>query len=254
MPSAPFAQKGSTMKPTLIAILLAAGFAATAQAAPAAPADLDLGITYYSRVLTPEGVTRESRYEEKMLRRPGHVWVERVLAPATDAHAGHSHGENRKVALKTSTAPTQHEHKHFNPVLIPRHVMLEKNTVRVEYIDAHDKIVVAIPKAEYENVNFDGSWENSFYLLDPKLVAAMPLAKQASTVPGARWREVEKNGVFQRILWDEQKQIPLIIESGDRANTFYRRVDVKLQPTVSKAQPWANLQHYAQREYSDYLD
>ena len=241
------------MKSTLIAVLLAAGFAASAQAAPAtasAPADLDLGITYYSRVLTPEGVTRESRYEEKMLRRPGHVWVERVLAPATDAHAGHKHGENTKVALKA----TQHEHKHFNPVLIPRHVMLEKNTVRVEYIDAHDKIVVSIPKAEYENVNFDGSWENSFYLLDPKLVTAMPLSKQPSNVTGARWREVEKNGVFQRILWDEQKQIPLVIESGDRANTFYRRVDVKLQPTVSKAQPWANLQNYAQREYSDYLD
>ncbi|MNN92840.1 hypothetical protein D3C81_2111860 [compost metagenome] len=65
---------------------------------------------------------------------------------------------------------------------------------------------------------------------------------------------MEKKGVFQRILWDEQKQIPLIIESGDRANTFYRRVDVKLQPTVSKVQPWANLQNYAQREYSDYLD
>lgn len=237
------------MKSSLIAILLAAGFAGSAQAAPAAPVDLDLGISYYSRVLTPEGVTRESRYEEKMLRRPGHVWVERVLAPATDAHAGHQHGGNTKVALKT-----QHEHKHFNPVLIPRHVMLEKNSVRVEYIDAHDKVVVAIPKAEYENVNFDGSWENSFYLLDPKLVAAMPLSKQASSVPGARWRAVEKNGVFQRILWDEQKQIPLIIESGDRANTFYRRVDVKLQPTVSKAQPWANLHNYAQREYSDYLD
>ncbi len=238
------------MKSTLIAVLLAAGCAGTAQAAPAAPADLDLGITYYSRVLTPEGVTRESRYAEKMLRRPGHVWVERVLAPSTDAHAGHKHGDNTKVVLKA----TQHEHKHFNPVLIPRHVVLEKNTVRVEYIDAHDKIVVSIPKAEYENVNFDGSWENSFYLLDPKLVAAMPLSKQASSVPGARWREVEKNGVFQRILWHEQKQIPLVIESGDRANTFYRRVDVKLEPTVSKAQPWANVQNYAQREYSDYLD
>ena len=90
------------MKSSLIAVLLAAGFAASAQAAPPppAPADLDLGITYYSRVLTPEGVTRESRYEEKMLRRPGHVWVERVLAPSTDAHAGHNHGENKKVALK----------------------------------------------------------------------------------------------------------------------------------------------------------
>src|SRR5450830_504297 len=233
------------MKSHLIALLLTAGFAASAQAAPAAPVDLDLGISYYNRVLTPEGVTRESRYEEKMLRRPGHVWVERVLPAAHDEH-----GSNQKVALKSS----QHEHKHFNPVVIPRHVMLEKNTVKVEYIEAHDKVVVSIPKAEYENVNFDGSWENSFYLLDPKLVAAMPLSKPVSSVAGARWREVEKNGVFQRVLWDEQKQIPLIMESGDRANTFYRWVDVKLQPTLSSTQPWANVKNYAQREYSDYLD
>lgn len=146
-----------------------------------------------------------------------------------------------------------HEHKHFNPVLIPRHVMLEKDTVRVEYIDAHDKVVVSIPKVEFENVNFDGSWENSFYLLDPKQVAAMPLSKQASKIPGARWREVQKNGNFQRVLWDEQKQIPLMIESGDLANTFYRRVDVKQEP-LSKGQPWSNLKNFAQREYSDYLD
>ena len=234
------------MKSTLIAVLLATGFASATHAAAPAPADLDLSITYYSRVLTPEGVTRESRYEETMLRRPGHVWVERVLAPSTDVHAG----QNKKVALKE----TQHEHKHFNPVVIPRHVMLEKNTVRVEYIDAHDKVVVSIPKSEYDNVNFDGSWENSFYLLDPKLVTAMPLSKQVSTVAGARWREAEKNGVFQRVLWDEQKQIPVTIESGDRANTFYRRVDVRQQASISKAQPWNNLRNYAQREYADYLD
>ena len=244
------------MKSTLLAILLATGFAAHIQAAPAAPTlaaavpapDLDLRITYYSRVLTPEGVTRESRYDEKMLRRPGHVWVERVLAPATDAHAGHDHGAKSAVNRKVA-----HEHKHFNPVLIPRHVMLEKDTVRVEYIDAHDKVVVSIPKVEFENVNFDGSWENSYYLLDPKQVAAMPLSKQPSKVAGARWREVQKNGNFQRVLWDEQKQIPLTIESGDLANTFYRRVDVKLEP-LSKGQPWSNLKNFAQREYSDYLD
>jgi len=138
-------------------------------------------------------------------------------------------------------------------VLIPRHVMLEKEKVRVEYIDAHDKVVVSIPKVEFENVNFDGSWENSFYLLDPKQVAAMPLSKQMSKVPGARWREVQKNGNFQRVLWDDQKQIPLMIESGDLANTFYRRVDVKLEP-LSRTLPWSKVQGYAQREYSDYLD
>ena len=61
--------------PVMASLLaLAAGPAA---AAPAAP-DLDLLITYYSKVVTPEGVTRESRYEETMLRRPGHVWTARV--------------------------------------------------------------------------------------------------------------------------------------------------------------------------------
>lgn len=230
------------MKLLLLAASLACSLAHAATPAP----DLDLDVSYYSKVLTPEGVTRESRYDEKMLRRPGHVWVERVLPKVALTNVS----PKQKVAFKVE----QHEHKEFNPVVIPRHVILEKNKVRLEYVDAHDKQVIAIPSTEYENVNFDGSWDNSFYLLDPKLVAAIPLSKQASTVAGARWREVEKNGVFQRVLWDEQKQIPLTIESGDRAGTFYRRVDVKPQTSVSRETPWTQTKGYGQKEYSDFLD
>lgn len=232
-------------------LFLAAGLLCTlAQAAAPAP-DLDLGIQYYSRVLTPEGVTRESRYEEKMLRRPGHIWVERVLPKSALAKEAPATGAaKQKVAFK----PAQHEHKEFNHVVIPRHVILEKNKVRLEYVDADDKQVISIPPTEYENVNFDGSWENSFYLLNPALVAAIPLSKQASSVAGARWHEVEKNGVFQRVLWDDQKQIALIIESGDKANTFYRRVDVKPQASVSAELPWTKVKGYGLKEYSDFLD
>lgn len=220
-----------------------------AHAAPNAPApDLDLSIQYYSKVLTPEGVTREARYEEKMLRRPGHVWVARIVPKNADDQ--HDESDNSKGAAKTKEA----EHSHFNHVVTPRHVMLENNKLRVEYVDAHDKNIVAIPASEYDNVNFDGSWENTFYLLDPKLVKAMPLSKQVSTTPGAAWREREKNGVFQRVLWDEQKQIPLVIESGDKAATFYRRVEVKPVASVSRDLPWKNLKGYAQKEYSDFLD
>ncbi|GAA4033470.1 hypothetical protein [Actimicrobium antarcticum] len=226
--------------------LLAASLACTlAQAATPAP-DLDLNVSYYSRVLTPEGVTRESRYDEKMLRRPGHVWVERVLPKVAAATAS----AKQKVAFKVE----QHEHKEFNPVVIPRHVILEKNKVRLEYVDAHDRQVIAIPVTDYENVNFDGSWDNSFYLLDPKLVTAIPLSKQASDIPGARWREIEKNGVFQRVLWDEKKQIALTIESGDRAGTFYRRVDVMPQVSAAGELPWNQTKGYSQKEYSDFLD
>lgn len=218
---------------------------------PRAP-DLDLAIRYYSKVLTAEGVTREARYEEKMLRRPGHVWVARVLLQTASAHALDAAPETAKknVSLKVK----EPEHAHFNHVLTSRHVMLENNQLRVEYVDAHNKNIVAIPASEYANVNFDGSWENSFYLLDPTLVKAMPVSSKPSAVAGAQWHEREKNGVFQRVLWDNQKQIPLIIESGDKAATFYQRVEVTPQASTTSALPWKNLQGYAQKEYADFLD
>ena len=223
---------------------------ALAQAAPPAP-DLDLDIVYYNKVVTPEGVTRESRYTENMLRRPGHVWVSRVLPASASMHDEHEHDSvKRKVSLNATPAA----HKHFNPVVLPRHVTLERDSVRVAYVDSHSKDVIAIAKTEFENVNFDGSWANSFYLLDPALVMQMPLSKRASSTAGARWREREQNGIFQRVLWDEQRQIPLIVESGDVAATFYRRIDVTPRAQLQSKLPWAQLTGYHQKEYADFLD
>ena len=214
--------------------------------------DLDLAIRYYSKVLTAEGVTREARYEEKMLRRTGHVWVTRVLPKTAIAQAADVMPEigKKNVSLKVK----EPEHAHFNHVLSSRHILLENNKLRVEYVDAHSKNIVAVPASEYANVNFDGSWENSFYLVDPALVVALPLSTRVSKMSGARWHEREKNGVFQRVLWDDQKQIPLVIESGDKAGTFYRRVEVQAMATLSAELPWNKLKGYGQKEYSDFLD
>ncbi len=231
------------------------GVATLADAASPAP-DLDLAIQYYSKVMTPEGVLRESRYEEKMLRRPAHVWVARVLPKNAqqhdDEHAA-QHGADKNIKLASVKTEAQ-EHKHFNHVVVPRHVTLENNKVRIEFVDAMEKQVVSIPPAEFENVNFDGSWVNAFYLLDPEQLKALPLSTKISTVAGARWREREKNGVYQRVLWDEQKQIPLVVETGDQAGSFYRRIDVKPLATLSKDLPWLKTKGFAQKEYSDFLD
>lgn len=205
--------------------------------AHAAAPDLDLSIRHYSRVLTPEGVTRESRYEETMLRRPGHVWLARVLPPNAAPVNEHAH-----------------HHKEFNHVMTPRHLVLEENQLRLEFVDAHRKEVIAVPATEYENVDFDGSWDNSYYLVSPQLLAAIPLSPQVSAVAGAHWREREKDGVFQRVLWDEGRQIALTIESGDRAGTFYRRVDVTPLAGARGALPWSQIQGYGQKDYADFLD
>lgn len=207
------------------------------QAVVTAP-DLDMSVKYYSRVLTREGVLRESRYQEKMLRRPGHVWVSRVLP---------------KTAVKDEEHEG-HEHKHFNYVMLPRHVAYDGRDMHVEFVDFHDRAVVNIAASEYENVNFDGSWANTLYLIDPKNVMAMPPLSQSSPVAGARWYGDEKNGIFQRVLWDEKKMIPLIAETGDRAGTFFKRIEVKPQAVLAKLLPWEDLQGYAQKEYADFLD
>ncbi len=223
-------------------LILAMALAASQSqaAAPAAP-PLDLRIQYYSKAITPEGVTREVRYEETMLRRPGHVWVTRVLPPQSQAAA-------------QSTDHEHSVHKHFNPVLLPRHVQLSGDKTLLEYVDAKNKEVIAVPQGEYGNVDFDGSWANAYYLFDPKLVQAMPLSQRPTTVPGARWRELVRNGSFRRVLWDEQRQIPLVIESGDQAATVFHRVEVQAQANLTAGLPWLQLKGYSQREYGDFLD
>ena len=201
-------------------------------AAGAAPS-LDLAIAYYSKVRTPEGVTREARYEERMLRRPGHVWVARSLPAAAQARHGHAE---------------------FNPALLARHVVNDGGKVRVEYVDRQAREVVAIPPSEYANVSFDGSWETAWFLLDPKQVMTLPASNRPSPVAGARWRERAQGGNVERVLWDEKRQLALVIESGDRAGTVLRRIEVTVLPGLADRLPWLALQGFAQKEYADFLD
>jgi hypothetical protein len=216
---------------------------AAAHAAPAQGPDLDLAIHYYSRAVTPEGVLRESRHQETMMRRADHVWTARVL-PDTPA----THGAD--------AAPAHHvrEHKHFNHVMLPRHVLRSNGQVHLEYVDFREREVVSISPSEYENVNFDGSWTNAFFLVDPKVVAALPLTNRASPVAGARWRETSKGSGYQRVLWDENRMIPLLIEKGDAAGRTLERIEIMPQPTLAKALPWAGAKAFAQKEYADFLD
>ncbi len=227
----------------LTAILSAnLGVASQIAAADAQAPALDLSIKYYDRAMTAEGVLRESSFEENMLRRPNHVWVSRKLPNQTNSELAH---EGHKES---------HEHKHFNPALLPRHIELNSNGVRLEYIDRKNKEVINIVSTEFENVGFDGSWHNSFYLVSPKVVESIPQSNKASEVKGAHWHEQVKDGVFRRILWDERNQIPLEIETGKQDGSIFRRVSVKISPTLLQESPWERISGFTRKEYSDFLD
>ena len=215
-------------------VLLATVVCCVAAPVAAAPS-LDLAISYYSKVLTPEGVTREARYQERMLRRPGHVWVGRTLP----AHA-------------SEAAPAGHAE--FNPALLPRHVVLEQGQLRLEYVDLRRRELIAIAPSEYGNVSFDGSWQNAWYLLDPQQAMRLPLSPRRSRVAGAQWRERTQAGQFERVLWDARRQLALVIESGDLAGTVLRRVEVAVLPGLTASLPWQHVAGFAHKEYADFLD
>ena len=200
--------------------------------------DLDLSIKYFNREITADGVLHESSYEEKMIRRKGHVWTQRVL-PSGTKHRLQSHN---------------HEHKDINYAVLSRHVKYDGSKITVEYIDIHERQVVYIAPAEYENVNFDGSWLNTYYLINPQHIALIPVSSRPSAVTHAQWHEANKNGMFQRVLWDKKMNIPLIFETGDKAGNFLRRIEIRHSARLVKNLPWNNLMGYAQKEYSDFLD
>lgn len=232
---------------TLLLMLTSSTYALAEQGASKqadAPA-LDLSIVYYDRALTSDGVLRESRYEETMMRRPGHVWVARVLPKwAEKALVAHEHKEHGD----------EHDHKHFNHVSLPRHISQDGGQVRVEYVDHANKQVINIVATEFENVDFDGSWINAYYIADPLVVLAMPLSKNKISEGQFSWHEIDRKGIFQRVLWDAKNLIPREIETGKNDGSIFRKVSIKVNPSVSAKSPWLDTKGYVQKEYSDFLD
>ena len=132
---------------TLVAALLCGN--AFAAAAP----DLDAIVTHESTVVTHTGVTRTERFSERIIRRAGHVWTERVV-PAFASRSGHAAGKDAEKV----------DHRHFDFEAAARHLTREADgKTRLEYVDRDKKWAVFVPASEYGPVGFSGNWEAEFY-------------------------------------------------------------------------------------------
>jgi hypothetical protein len=193
-------------------------------------------VHYQSKVLTSDGVTKESNYDEHFLRVKNHVWTNRILPP-------------------TETNEEQHEgHKHFNHIVTPRHIYSVDNKITVEFVDDHEKELIFIPQSEYENVSFDGKWNSTYFLVDLDLLKKMPVSKNKSSISTATLYEQFNDVIFQRVLWDNKNQIPLMVEVGNKNGSFYQKMTVGLSNKLPNKLPWENISDYAKKEYSDFLD
>ncbi|NTX18539.1 hypothetical protein [Burkholderia cepacia] len=228
-----------------------------------AAADLDAMLLHESRTVTADGVTRTTLYRERMVRRDGHVWVERVL-PAAAAGGGqgddhdhdHDAGPGRRAGVQPAAAHAGH--RHFNFQAAARHVTYDGKTARIEYVDAANRTVVSVLPAEYETTGFDGSWDNAYYVTPPSQLKRLAVAKRGDA-PGTLWYEqaVDTPGArgVNRILWSETLQAPLSVEYRSADGRVVRKLTLTPAPAARREPPpWTTLARYARKEYADYLD
>jgi len=226
------------MNTALLSALLALLLAATAWAQEAAP-PLALRIEHAITTLSADGVTRDVRYGERMVRQGDQVWLARVLPP--HAHEADEHATGGKA------------HKHMDVTAAARWVQRGGDgALRVRLVNAHDQVVVDVPQPDWGNIGFDGQWAAARHLLDPVQIQRMkPLDRSAPA--GARWYQGGTAAMKVLVLWDSKGQFPLRVESTNAQGTS-RSVTTTTREPLPAALPWGQLAGYTQKEYSDLLD
>lgn len=218
----------------IVSLVVGGLLAASVGAACAAPPDLNLLVRHEISELGADGVTRNLSFQERVYRRAGLVWVERVVPAAAHRADEHAHGG--------------HEHKHMDLAAAARWITRDDGQApRLRLVNAHDRVVVAVPEAEYANVGFDGNWENAVHLLDPRQLKGM-------RAEGGGWYESAGAERVVRVLWDARAEVPRRVESTARAGNS-RRLMVAEPIPAPRNPPWLRVgSSYQQKEYSDYLD
>ncbi|MEY5099715.1 MAG: hypothetical protein RJA36_2434 [Pseudomonadota bacterium] len=201
--------------------------------------DLALQIEHESVSLSADGVTRSTRFAERLIRRGQQSWIARILPAGAHEQAEHHSGGKG--------------HKHMDTAAAARWVVRDDNgRLQVRLVDTREKMVVDVASTDYANIGFDGRWTTASQLLDPEQVRRMqPI--QRSAPAGCRWYEGKSSEARVQVLWDERAGFPRRIESANHSGS-QRSTLVARQEAMPATLPWTTLKGYVQKEYSDLLD
>jgi hypothetical protein len=219
---------------------LLAGLAGTATAQAASPRapDLDAIVSHETRHVMANGVTRTDTWQERIVRRGETVWLERAMPAA------------RSGKHDDETATEHIGHRHFNADTSARWLSRSADgSVTLKLVDREHQAVVAVPRAEFGTVGFDGRFDAAASVLPTSAVRSM---KAGAVNDQGQWFSDRSDGWSHRVLWSEARQLAMRVESQRDDGSVKRVVSVRLMPAA--ALPWAGLQGFAAKHYDDFMD
>lgn len=208
-------------------------------ALPAQASDLALKVEHETSVLGADGVTRITRFGERLIRRDNQSWIARILPPGAHEEAEHQAGDK--------------SHKHMDVNAASRWVeRSNEGKLRVRLVNSHEKMIVDIAPVDYANIGFDGKWSTASQLLDSEQIAKMKASKRSAPI-GTRWYEGGTQNARVQVLWDEKEHYPRRIESANSTGTSHASMTATRE-AMPAVMPWSKLKDYTLKEYSDLLD
>ena len=204
----------------------------------AAPADA-LRVEYHQWKLGKDGVRQEMSYSELLYRQPNSIWIEReVPEVAQRTHDDHHHGGlGHNPAYVTGA-----------PLWIARDT---KGNLDVKLIDRHEKRVIEIAEAYYNNVGFDGHWVETWNLADPESLKNLKPTNVSAN--GLETYEIKRGSQQITLVWNPKGQYAHSISAKDSQGLSGRTIKAS-EITAPKTLPWTQLGNYLSRDYSDLLD
>lgn len=203
-------------------------------------------MTFESKTITAEGVTKQTQFQERFIRDNNTVWSERIIPKSIAQKSAHEESDHH--------GDDEHDHEH-NLNFATAGKWLVRNPdqhIKFSFVREDDKKIIEPRTSEYGTLGFDGEWETAYYLVNRAALKKMSELKRAAP-EGAKWYQKQDAHQFTRILWDEKKEIPLTIESGKLDGTTSNKITLAITPFPTTL-PWATLVGYQTIAYEDLLD
>ncbi len=192
-------------------------------------------LEYHTRTVGTDGVTHETRHQDRFYREAGHVWIERVL-PARSAERPVASGHEVDLSR------------------VARHMVpAASGAAHVELIGLNDKLIIDVAPLELTRVEASGRWDDAWYLLSSSQLQSLHPTGEKAPAADQRWLERREGGEIVRVLWSDALSFPLIVERTrtDGSRQASVRASVIPLPTV---RPWTRTSGFKRKDLADFGD